>query len=706
MKKIILFFTILLPLFCGFDADAQGWQWGRGSDGPGLNEGYFCATDGAGSVYGAGYQSFSNSFGTYSIAGTASYVVKYDSVGTLKWAIGTVSAASTSGIFGMTTDQFGNEYLLGIHTHMLSFGSYTIYDPGPIAGYYFMAKIDSLGNVQWLENIGDLHGTVIVPGGNCLATDDLGNVYVTCPYTGNATIDGHVLDSAGYGDVFVGKFDPSGTAIWVKDYKMVPLGGAITSGIAVTPTHKLYISGYFNTDSLIFGTHVLVDTGNHVNNTGYLAKLDSNGNPLWAKGTGGSNGNDEFTGVATNLNEDVYVTGLYASCVLHIGSDSLPQPWYAGYGFLAKYDSLGNVAWLKLMQGKYVAAWAPAVDSGGNVWVSATLGYEPCTDTIDGHLLSSALTIDPMFVAGWTSSGLYIEGATLASGGDDQSGIALDKSGNIFIEGDYEIDMFNVGPDTLHLSTTQEMNLVAKYKNHMGGPIGAITGDSILCKGDTLTLNEATTGGTWSSSNIIVAIVGSSTGLVTGAATGIAEITYTAGSGFVTMTVTVTIPPSPIVGPTDLCLGITDLSDATPDGFWSTSNSSVATVGPTNGIVTGVSTGAVTITYAISAGCYVTATDTVLGCVAGVSVVPTNNDKIELFPNPATNLLTIASAGQIASVIISNPLGQVVYSLQLAGGSLQTSVDVSTLPSGVYFVKINGPSPGSGQAVVRKLVKE
>ena len=81
-------------------------------------------------------------------------------------------------------------------------------------------------------------------------------------------------------------------------------------------------------------------------------------------------------------------------------------------------------------------------------------------------------------------------------------------------------------------------------------------------------------------------------------------------------------------------------------------------------------------------------------------------DKIKLFPNPATNMFTITSTRQITSVVISNPLGQVVYSLQVASGNLQTSVDVSMLPGGIYFVKINGPSTGPGQAVVRKFVKE
>ena len=705
-----LLFLIALMTGGGAIVNAQGWQWAKGSSG-GLSEGYYSTTDASGSVYVAGDHSDTVHFGPYSLAGAGAYVVKYDSAGNIRWAITTDDVWNTSGTIGLTSDLFGNEYLIGVHNHNMTFGGYTIGDPASPTDYLFLAKIDSLGNVKWLENIGDLH-TYNEPyigdpfGSNCITTDERGNVYMTYPYAGTASIDGYTLDSANYGDVFVGKFDSFGNAVWVKGFRAGPMGSTQPGGIAVTPTHKVYISGFFDSDSLFFGTDILVDTGTHANGTGYLAKLDSNGSPIWARGTGGSSGGDEFTGVATNADEDVYLTGGYFSCVLHLSpADSLPMPWYTDYGFLAKFDSAGSVTWVKLMQGKYVFPWMPAIDSCGNVWVSATLGTGVCTDTIDGHILSSDTVLgDPMFVAGWSSSGSYLEGATLPSGGDDLNSIALDKSGNIFVEGDYETYSMIVGTDTLYgpgPGGTLEFNFVAKYKpfSRCGSPLVPITGDSILCKGDSITLIDLVGGGTWSSSDVVVAPVGSGTGVVIGGALGVAVITYTDGGGFVTKTVTVDLPPSPIIGPPYLCIGPTDLSDATPGGLWSTSNSGVATIDTGTGIVTGLSTGTVTITYAISAGCYVIATDSVKICEAGVPAVPSNDNKVELFPNPASNTFTIVSSGQIFSVVISNPLGQLVYSSQFSVGTRQTKIDVSALPSGVYFVKVNG-------AEVRKLLKE
>ncbi len=74
--------------------------------------------------------------------------------------------------------------------------------------------------------------------------------------------------------------------------------------------------------------------------------------------------------------------------------------------------------------------------------------------------------------------------------------------------------------------------------------VGPITGSSTVCAGSTITLSDATAGGTWSSSNATIADVGSATGIVTGMMAGVATISYTDGIG--TATKTITVNPLPI----------------------------------------------------------------------------------------------------------------------------------------------------------------
>ncbi len=78
--------------------------------------------------------------------------------------------------------------------------------------------------------------------------------------------------------------------------------------------------------------------------------------------------------------------------------------------------------------------------------------------------------------------------------------------------------------------------------------------------------------------------------------------------------------------------------------------------------------------------------------VNSMSLVP-----VEIYPNPATTSLTIKWDNTIKQVRISNLIGQTVYSHEFS--SQQVQANVSGLPAGVYFVKVNG-------CVVRKFMKE
>ncbi len=144
---------------------------------------------------------------------------------------------------------------------------------------------------------------------------------------------------------------------------------------------------------------------------------------------------------------------------------------------------------------------------------------------------------------------------------------------------------------------------------------GTISGPIEICAGSgtPITLSDPSTGGIWTSDNTSIATAGISNGIITGVSAGTTTITYTVtntcGSPYVTYSVTVR--PFPVAGTitgatTDVCLGSTiNLTDATgdPGGVWSSSNTTVATVG-TSGIVTGIVVGTATISYTVTNLCF------------------------------------------------------------------------------------------------------
>ncbi len=158
-----------------------------------------------------------------------------------------------------------------------------------------------------------------------------------------------------------------------------------------------------------------------------------------------------------------------------------------------------------------------------------------------------------------------------------------------------------------------------------------------VCVGSTITLTDATTGGTWADPGYTAfATVGSSSGIVTGIFAGTAIVTYTAPGGcFVTTPVVVDPLPAAITGISGVCIGQTTTLFSSPGGgTWSDACcTSVATVGSSTGVVTGVSAGTALITYTLSTGC---------ARVGSVNVTP--------LPSPITGSTHDLCVGQSTTV--------------------------------------------------------
>ena len=154
---------------------------------------------------------------------------------------------------------------------------------------------------------------------------------------------------------------------------------------------------------------------------------------------------------------------------------------------------------------------------------------------------------------------------------------------------------------------------------------GTLSGTQAICVGGSTTFtSNGNSGGTWTTSDVAVATVNSSTGAISGVAPGSATITYTVtGTGgcsnaTATRTVTVTTAPNAgtISGNQAICVAgtTTFTSDGNSGGAWTSDNTSIATVNSSTGVVTGVAAGTATITYTVTGtgGCSnVTATRTV-----------------------------------------------------------------------------------------------
>ncbi len=257
------------------------------------------------------------------------------------------------------------------------------------------------------------------------------------------------------------------------------------------------------------------------------------------------------------------------------------------------------------------------VDASGNTYGagagSVTLSYT-VTSTCGTFSATYAITVNPLPNAGSITGASSVctgSSATLtdaATGGvwtsTATSVATVDASGNVYAA--------STGSTTINYTVTNSCGVAVASQSVtvIASPVaGAITGSSVACVGGTLTLTEASTGGSWSSSNNSIATVDAG-GIVYGVATGSVTISYTitnsCGTDAATLDIAVNTTPTvtPISGLSSVCAADSiTLTDASAGGTWTSSAAAVATVGSTTGVVYGVAAGTATITYTITNAC-------------------------------------------------------------------------------------------------------
>jgi hypothetical protein len=136
--------------------------------------------------------------------------------------------------------------------------------------------------------------------------------------------------------------------------------------------------------------------------------------------------------------------------------------------------------------------------------------------------------------------------------------------------------------------------------------IAPITGPSTVCVGSSITLDDATPGGSWSVFGGTGVALMSTSGVLTGWSAGTVTVDYTMPGGcYVSTEVTVLASPDPIGGPVSVCEGNTvTFTDATTGGTWSSSGmGGVTFADPYVGVGIASPVGITAIHYILPSGC-------------------------------------------------------------------------------------------------------
>jgi len=294
--------------------------WAKNLGGAGVDGGSSVATDNSGNVFVAGYfSSTSIAVGSGTLTNTGSYdmfLVKYDASGSVLWS-GNASGAGTEKVGGISIDKHGNCYATGYFAGTsVVFGSTTLTNAG--VDNIYLVKYNSTGNVLWAKSAGGSANDVAYS----IAVDTLCNAYITGAFNSTTlNIGSTALSNVGSADIFVAKYDSAGNPLWAKR-----AGGTYpeeANSITIDANGNSYITGYFGSPSISFGSVVLTNASSTGTEDVFVTKYEPSGSVLWAKNTGGS-GSDWANAISVDGSGNNLIAGYYAnSSTTAIGSFTL-----------------------------------------------------------------------------------------------------------------------------------------------------------------------------------------------------------------------------------------------------------------------------------------------------------------------------------------------------------------------------------------------
>ena len=193
-----------------------------------------------------------------------------------------------------------------------------------------------------------------------LTTDPDGNAIVIGDLWGSIDFGKSRLTSVGDRDVFIAKFNRSGTCLWSRRYgdKFEQVG----AGVDTDANGSIFIASCFN-GSLDFGGAVLVSRGRY---NVALAKLGSDGQHLWSRSFG-DNQYQVAECIAVAPAGWVAVAGRFSGSVDFGGGDLKSESAQTDI-FLATFSSDGELIWARRIGGKFEQQTrAIAIDADGNI---------------------------------------------------------------------------------------------------------------------------------------------------------------------------------------------------------------------------------------------------------------------------------------------------------------------------------------------------
>lgn len=201
-------------------------------------------------------------------------------------------------------------------------------------------------------------------------------------------------------------------------------------GLTIDSQGNIYVVGRFQ-GSALFDDKTITGTGD---DGIFLVKYNPDGKLLWAKASGGKKEDSGYS-IDIDSHDNIYITGYFADTA-SFDTHTIVSKGESD-AFLAKYDTAGNVLWVKQAGGAFNdVGRGVGTDAAGNCYM---VGFFSGTIFLDTIQLKSDGPREDIFISCYDAEG-KIRWAKKAggTGNDRPATLAVDKQGDFFITGLFE----------------------------------------------------------------------------------------------------------------------------------------------------------------------------------------------------------------------------------------------------------------------------
>lgn len=436
--------------------------------------------DQIGNVYSAGLFNYTTDFdpgpGIFTLsaanwANTAIYISKLSATGDFLWAI-QIPTYVEFGNIEVRVDKDNNVYIASELRLPTDFDPVPgVYMLSPTGGWdAFVAKYDPNGNLIWAKQFGGPGDTV--PRSDVLDIDNDNNVIVCGNFNNTVDFDPgpavNNMTSTAHIQAFIVKLNSNGDFIWAKQFGNSPIvySGSHIADVKCDLQGNIYATGDFSGNCDFdpgSGTYPLQSQGMR---DGYIAKLDPNGNFIWAKCFGNTTHDyyqfSDTRGIDVDASHNVYIAGNFMGTFdfdpgsnTHIISSS-NYDWY-----VLKLNEQGDFVWVNTFGGSDGDIGADVtVGNDGTVYTIGTIGHTADMDPGPGvYTITTINQYGASALVKVNSNGSFISAASFDQIGSDYGDcltrrMVVNDLQNIYITGYVSgtID-FDPGPNVYPLSS-------------------------------------------------------------------------------------------------------------------------------------------------------------------------------------------------------------------------------------------------------------